>query len=41
MTTESGRQVRLGIFVIAVVLLLPDGVEDLWSQDYLDLITLA
>ena len=23
------------------VLLLPDGVEDLWSQDYLDLITLA
>jgi ATPase subunit of ABC transporter with duplicated ATPase domains len=23
------------------VLLLPDGVEDLWNQDYLDLISLA
>jgi hypothetical protein len=23
------------------VVLLPDGVEDLWSADYLDLITLA
>ena len=23
------------------VVLLPDGVEDLWNEDYLDLITLA
>ena len=23
------------------VLLLPDGVEDLWNEDYLDLVTLA